>query len=211
MGRCGKALAHRTRARPPAAAATVATRGSLPAASRTACRRPRKLPKSTVTMGDVAEHKFTLMPARTVAWIGFAGLMTWGGLWLLVAVLGPLTARPEPPPTGFFLAMLPVVLLLLMGPVWGLGGTLVVTMEPGRALVRRDRPGRPGKPVVIVVPPGARLNFGVDRMRGRNRNHGMLLVAAGQSLTRIDEMAGFSRLSEIAATLNGMLERRVSS
>jgi len=160
-------------------------------------------------MGDAAEHKFTLMPARTVAWIGFAVLMTWGGLWLLIAVLGPLTAHPEPPPTGFFLAMLPVVLLLLIGPAWGLGGTLVVTREPGRVLVRRDRPGRRGKPVVIMVPPGARLNFGVDRMRGRSRNYGMLLVAAGQSLTRIDEMAGFARLSEIAATLNGMLDRRL--
>jgi hypothetical protein len=156
-------------------------------------------------MGDAGEHRFTLMPARGVAWIVLAVVLTWGGLWLVIATLAPYTARPAPVPAGFFLAMLPVVLLLAVGPAWGLGGTLVVTTEPGRLLVRRDRPFRRGTPVVITVPPGARLDFAVERMRGRNRNYGMLRVSAGQSLTRIDEMAGFTVLSEIAATLKQRL------
>ncbi len=154
-------------------------------------------------MGDAAEHRFTLIPARQAARIVLAAVATWGGLWLLIEVLRPYTADPGPPLKGFFLAMLPVALLLAAGPAWGLGGTLVVTMEPGRVLVRRDRPGRRGRPFVLVVPAGARPHFAVERMRGRNRSQGVLLMSTGGAITRVEEVAGFSTLSEIAATLNG--------
>lgn len=153
-------------------------------------------------MGDAAEHRFTLMPARQVAWIVFAALVTWGGLWLTIAVLRPLTAKPGPPPTGFFLAMLPLMPLLAAAPAWGLGGTLVVAIEPGRVLVRRDRPGRRGRSFALMIPPGARPCFAVERMRGRYRKQGMLVVSAGDALLRVEEVAAFTTLSEIAATLN---------
>jgi hypothetical protein len=155
-------------------------------------------------MGDVGEQIFKLMPARQVAWILAGALATWGGLWLLIAALKPLTVDPTPPPAGFFLAMLPVVLLVAAGPIWGLGGTLVVTTTPGRVVVRHDRPGRRGTPLSVAIRGGARPQFAVERMRSRrNRNYGVLLVSGGDGFEPTGVMAGFELLTGIAAELNG--------
>lgn len=159
-------------------------------------------------MTDDREHRFQLLPRRQVAAILLALLATWAGIWLLLALLTPLTADPKPVPPGFFLAMLPLLLLVAAGPIWGLGGTLVVTFHPDRLVVRRDRPGKPGAPLVVPLPPGARVLFCVQRpTRRKQRNQGILHVEVDGRLNRLADTAAHDVFTAIAATLNAASTR----
>jgi hypothetical protein len=150
------------------------------------------------------EHEFGLLPRRHAAKLLLVVLATWAAVWLLIAALKPLTVDPRPPPAGFFVAMLPLMLLVACGPMWGLGGTLIVTRAPDRLVVRRDRPGRRGEPVVVPLRPDAAPRFSAQQLQHRKqRDQGVLYVDVDGRTTRLVDTALYLELVRIAAELNG--------
>jgi hypothetical protein len=76
-----------------------------------------------------------------------------------------------------FVALWPVVLLISLGPLWGLGGWLIVTASPGRLSARRTRLGW-NKEHVLAFPPTERPTIGLRRLGGRYQHQGVLTARA---------------------------------
>lgn len=102
---------------------------------------------------------------------------------------------------GFFLVMLPALLLLSLGPVWGLGGSLVVKANDQQLSVTRVRPFWKQDRVVSFVPP-ARPLVELTRGTGRYRTQGTLAASApGQARVVLVAWARFELLEPVERQL----------
>jgi hypothetical protein len=144
-----------------------------------------------------AERTFSLLRWQHAAYT-LAGLLAfWAGFWLLsVLTQGHL-------PAGFFLAMAPVLALTLAAQYWGLGGRLVIEVQPGLVRARRDRWPVRGKVIEVRGAAGDRPAFVVERLTlKRFYPQGQLFVELGGKRTPLVSYAEYRPLAEIAAELN---------
>jgi hypothetical protein len=100
-----------------------------------------------------------------------------------------------------FVALWPVVLLISLGPLWGLGGWLIVTASPGRLSARRTRVGW-NKENVLAFPTAERPTIELRRLGGRYRHQGVLSARSSTGEIRLVQSALYEVLEPVKRDLD---------
>jgi|GEM_PF-4024330 len=102
---------------------------------------------------------------------------------------------------GFFLAMVPLMMLITLGPIWGLGGHIVVRARADGLGVARVRVlHRSERNVAFAA--GVRPTIALDRLGGRYKRQGVLSVTVpGRERVVLVQSALFDVLEPIRAQL----------
>jgi hypothetical protein len=113
--------------------------------------------------------------------------------------------RVSPRPFAF---LTPLMLLIMLGPILGLGGRLRVVLDGHQLRVRRERPIGSSPWVSVTDTPGAPLRLEVRRLGGRWRFQGELWAEAGGRRHLLERHGAFDVLFAIANEVNEHVARR---
>lgn len=100
-----------------------------------------------------------------------------------------------------FVALWPMVLLISLGPMWGLGGWLIVTASPGRLSARRTRLGW-NKENVLEFPTTEHPIIELRRLGGRYRHQGVLKASASTGDVMLVQSALWTVLDPVKRELD---------
>jgi hypothetical protein len=106
---------------------------------------------------------------------------------------------------AFFLYAAPLLALVMLGPVWGLGGRLIVSVTRDQVSVRRDRWLRRGRPLELPRSPGGTVRFTATRGHGRYKRQGDLVAEIDGKSTIVVKAGFYGVLDRIARDLDDRL------